>query len=175
LIDKLFLLILTLFVYIVNIPKILSTIKFCQNKIHKTIFYFILLFGPFVKFGLASPLSWCLNWFVLQTHYSDDVNIFHNIICFCFLIHSSSINIPSGKGLDPLKHVVRGSIYNSCVWKELCWEGRTHLLYPTGSPTEISDRLIAYGGINFVPILWKQKKKIPRNKIGTDYVYHLCT
>jgi hypothetical protein len=46
----------------------------------------------------------------------------------------------SGKGLVPLKHVVRGSIPGSCVWRKFGWEGRTHLVCPTGSPTEISHR-----------------------------------
>jgi hypothetical protein len=32
----------------------------------------------------------------------------------------------SGKGLDSLKHVVRGSIYGSCVWSKFSWEGRTN-------------------------------------------------
>jgi len=45
---------------------------------------------------------------------------------------------PSGKELGPFKHLVRGSIPGSCVWKKFGWEERTHFVCPTGSPTEIS-------------------------------------
>jgi hypothetical protein len=42
---------------------------------------------------------------------------------------------PDGKSLGLLKHVVRGSISCSCVWRKFGWEGRTHLVW---SPTKIS-------------------------------------
>jgi hypothetical protein len=47
---------------------------------------------------------------------------------------SNNANIgPSGKGLGPLKYVVRGSILDSCVRRKFDWDGRTHILCPTGS------------------------------------------
>lgn len=45
---------------------------------------------------------------------------------------------PIDKGLRHIKKVVSGSNHDPCVWRKLSWKVRTHLMCPTGSPTENS-------------------------------------
>lgn len=65
---------------------------------------------------------------------------------------------PSGTGLRPLKHEIRCSIPDPCVWKRLGWEWRPHL--QVASQILRQKLVISEAGGNYIPMTWYPKKKI---------------